>query len=202
MNLKPKSFSLLTVIIVATALFLYTTYRTNSSIAADTVVSQMVDTQRTYITNNIKPYKLGDVARIHVFEDIYLASQPKPEDFAQAKRIGVKTVINLRHAAEIKDFDEKQVVESEGMIYINIPFLDPAELTDTVFDMVRKHLKSAVRPILLHCASANRVGAVWLPYRVLDGGLIYDEALAEAKTVGLRSPAYESNAREYIEKRR
>ena len=42
---------------------------------------------------------------------------------------------------------------------------------------------------------------MWLPWRVLDGGLSYDEALAEAKTVGLKSPLYEEKAREYIERR-
>jgi hypothetical protein len=41
--------------------------------------------------------------------------------------------------------------------------------------------KPGERPLLLHCASANRVGAVWLAHRVLDGGLSYDAALREAE---------------------
>jgi uncharacterized protein (TIGR01244 family) len=153
-------------------------------------------------TEKLEPYECGTITRLHTLGGVFLASQPKPEDIVQAKKGGVKTVINLRHAAEIKDFDEKQVVEAEGLAYLNFPFEGPAELTDAVFDTVREHLKTAVRPILLHCSSANRVGAVWLPYRVLDGGLSYDEALSEAKTVGLKSPDYEKKAREYIEKHR
>jgi hypothetical protein len=35
---------------------------------------------------------------------------------------------------------------------------------------------------------------------VLDGGLAYEAALAEAKTVGLKLPAYEEKARDYIER--
>lgn len=151
-------------------------------------------------TEKLEPYECGAITRLHTLGGVFLASQPKQEYFAQAKKGGVKTVINLRHAAEIKDFDEKQVVEDEGMLYVNLPFEGPVELTDSVFDTVRDHLKTAARPILLHCSSANRVGAVWLPYRVLDGGLTYDQALAEAKTVGLKSPDYEERAREYIEK--
>ena len=157
---------------------------------------------RAITTEKLEPSECGTITRLHTLGGVFLASQPKPEDFAQAKKDGVKTVINLRQAAEIKDFDEKQVVEAEGLLYVNLPFERPAELTDAVFDTVREHLKTAKRPILLHCGSANRVGAVWLPYRVLDGGLTYDEALEEAKTVGLKSPDYQEKAREYIERHR
>ncbi len=139
---------------------------------------------------------------MHTLNGIYLAGQPAPADFAQARKDGVKTVINLRHPAEIKEFDEEQVVEAEGLHYVSIPFKEPEELTDAVFDAVRHQLKTAPRPILMHCGSANRVGAVWLPYRVLDGGLTYEEALAEAKTVGLKSSDYENTARTYIEAHR
>ena len=78
----------------------------------------------------------------------------------------------------------------------SLPLCVPRE----VFDQAREQLKTAERPILLHCASANRVGAVWLPYRVLDGGLSWDHALAEAKTVGLKSPDYEAKAKDYIQR--
>jgi ubiquinone/menaquinone biosynthesis C-methylase UbiE len=51
---------------------------------------------------------------------------------------------------------------------------------------------------MLHCGSANRVGAVWLTYRVLDQGVPIETAIEEAKTIGLRSPEYEAKARDYI----
>jgi uncharacterized protein (TIGR01244 family) len=153
-------------------------------------------------TESLEPYECGSITRMHTLGGVFLASQPQPDDFAQAKKGGVRTVINLRHESEIRGFDEKQVVESEGMTYINLPWNGLDELTDDVFDRSRELLGSAERPILLHCASANRVGAVWLPYRVLDGGLSWDAALAEAKTVGLKSSAeYEAKAKAYIERR-
>jgi uncharacterized protein (TIGR01244 family) len=153
-------------------------------------------------TEKLEPYECGTITRLHTLGGVFLASQPKPEDLAQAKKGGVRTVINLRHPAEIKDFDEEKVVKAEGLAYISIPFEGPAELTDAVFDRVRETLKSAERPILLHCSSANRVGAVWIPYRVLDGGLSWDAAVAEAKTVGLKSPDYEKRAKEYVESKK
>ena len=56
------------------------------------------------------------------------------------------------------------------------------------------------RPALVHCGSANRVGAVYLPWRVLDGGLSVEDALAEAKVVGLKTPMYETKALDYIKR--
>lgn len=152
-------------------------------------------------TDKLEPYECGTITRLHTLGGVFLASQPKAEDFAQAKKGGVKTVINLRHASEIKDFNEQKVVEDEGLAYINLPWDGPAELTDEVFDKAREHLRTAERPILLHCSSANRVGAVWLPHRVLDGGLSWDDALAEAKIVGLKSADYEAKAKDYIKRR-
>ena len=146
----------------------------------------------------LAPAKIGSIGRVHTLGGVFLAVQPREEDFAQAKQAGIKTVVNLRHAGEIAGFDEQQVVEAQGLAYINLPWNGPDELTDEVFDKAREQLKTAERPILLHCATANRVGAVWLPYRVLDGGVSWDDALTEAKTIGLRSTPYEAKAKDYI----
>ena len=76
------------------------------------------------------------------------------------------------------------------MTYINVAWNGPADLADgDVFNHYRELLNEVERPVLLHCASANRVGTVWLPWRVIDQGIEFDEALAEAKAVGLRNPA-------------
>ncbi len=150
----------------------------------------------------LAPAQCGSIAQLHSFGSVLLASQPESADFALLQQRGVKTVINLRRPTELKDFDEKQVVESAGMVYVNLPIGGPTDLNDALFDALRAELKTAARPILVHCASANRVGAVWLPYRVLDGGLSYEAALAEAKTVGLSNGALEAKAREYIERHR
>jgi uncharacterized protein (TIGR01244 family) len=149
-------------------------------------------------TDKLEPYECGTITRLHTYGGVFLASQPKPEDFEQAKKGGVKTVINLRHEAEIKEFNEPETVTNLGLRYINLPWDGPDELTDQVFDESRKLLNNTERPILLHCSSANRVGAVWLAWRALDGGLSVEEAAAEAKVVGLKSPPYEEKARDYV----
>jgi len=142
--------------------------------------------------------QLGQIAQLHVFDGIYLAGQPEPQDFALAKEAGVRTVLNIRHPAELGDFDEEAHVIGLGLEYVSLPWGKPEELTDEVFDRYRELLEDSERPVLLHCGSANRVGAVWIPWRVLDGGLSFEAALEEAKTIGLRTPAYEERAAAYV----
>jgi uncharacterized protein (TIGR01244 family) len=153
-------------------------------------------------TEKLEPYACGEIARLHTLGGVFLASQPAADDLRQAEKGGVRTVINLRRADERVGFDEGKLVKSLGLEYVHYPFNGADEMTDDVIDHLRELLDTVERPILLHCGSANRVGAVWLPYRVLDGGLTYEAALTEAKTVGLMSPAYEERARDYIASRK
>jgi len=147
----------------------------------------------------LMPAECGTTPNVHAFGDIWLAGQPSAADFALAEEQGVKTVITLRKDGEL-EWNEVQVVSELGMTYVGLPWNGPDELDDEVFARSRHLLSKAERPILLHCGSANRVGALWLPWRVLDGGLGVEEALAEARTIGMRTPAYEELALDYIER--
>lgn len=145
--------------------------------------------------------ELGGAPNVNALNGVYLAGQPQPEDFRKSGADGIKTVVSLRQPDEL-DWDEAAIVQQVGMEYLSIPFQSPKSLTDEVFDEVRRVLNDKKkRPMILHCHSANRVGAVWLVHRVLDGGVAYAKALAEAKQVGLRLPAYEQKAKVYIKRR-
>ncbi|GIK35919.1 MAG: hypothetical protein BroJett010_24780 [Gammaproteobacteria bacterium] len=141
---------------------------------------------------------LGSIA-VHEIGGILVAGQPTAADLALARGEGIHRVINLRHASEPAGFDEPAEAARLGLEYISLPWSGPDELTDTVFDEVRALLRESPRPLLFHCASGNRVAAVWLPWRVLDEGADWDSALAEAQQLGLRSPALEARARAYVD---
>ena len=166
------------------------------------VLAGCESSHKAVMTDKLEPYQCGTVQRLHTYQGVFLASQPQPDDFEQAKKGGVKTVINLRTRDEIKEFDEEFVVKSLGLEYHNVPISGADDLTDGKFDETRKLLKDVDRPVLLHCASSNRVGAVWLAYRALDGGLSIEEAKAEAKIVGLKSPALEAKAIDYVKRKK
>jgi protein tyrosine phosphatase (PTP) superfamily phosphohydrolase (DUF442 family) len=146
----------------------------------------------------LEPAALGSTENVHRFGDIWLAGQPGKDALEIAKELPIRTVVNLRKKSEI-DWDEEAAVRALGMIYRNVAFQTPEELTDAVFDAARRALTSKENePILLHCASANRVGTIWLAHRVLDDGLAFEDALREAEAVGLKSPALRDKAKEYI----
>lgn len=143
----------------------------------------------------------GSIKKISKVGQLYLAGQPSAEDYAQIKERGVKTVIDLRKDEEQRGFDEAKVVSEQGMTYVQIPWGSADELTDAKLDAMREALRTAERPLLMKCGSSNRVGAGWLAYRVLDEGVPVEQALAEAKEVGMRTPAYETKSLDYIKSR-
>lgn len=151
------------------------------------------------VTSTIEAVSIGGMKKLHQVGNVYLGSQPAAEDLRLLKQNGLGTVINLRHTSEQGGFDEKEAVENLGMQYIHIPFNGEGELTDEVFTEVIGSLSELEEPALMHCASSNRVGAVWMAFRIKEHGLEYDAALEEARTAGLRSEAYIERVREYID---
>ena len=143
---------------------------------------------------------LGNMQPVHALGDIYLAGQPTPQDLLLFKQGGIKTVVTLRKPGEVP-WDEAAAVSQQGMKFVSVPFQRPAELKTEVFEKVLKVLRDKERgPTVLHCGSANRVGAIWYAYRVLDDKLSPEAALKEAKVVGLRTPGYIVEAQAYVKK--
>lgn len=146
----------------------------------------------------IEPATCGSVTNLHRIGDVYVAGKPSVEDYPLIKEMGIRTVLNIRVDSETPDVDEAALVRAQGMDYVHVPWNGPEQLNDDKLDAMRKALRQAKRPILFHCGSGNRVGAGWLAYRVLDEGVALESALAEVKTFGLKTPAYETITLDYI----
>ena len=155
------------------------------------------------VTETVEPYTCGAIPNLHIQGGVMLAGQPTADDLRAAAELGVRTVLDVRTPGELKDFDEPALVGELGMVYRNFGFRSPDQLTDEVFDGVRALLADpAAAPILFHCGSANRVGAVWLAHRVLDEGVELEAAVEQAHAVGLRSAELEARALAYIASKR
>ena len=149
----------------------------------------------------IEEAELGSTRNVHRFGNIWLAGQPTPEDFAEAKSRGIDTVISLRQASEI-DWDEAAKLKELGLNFHPFPLASPESLTNDVLDRAIGLMDSKREAgTLLHCGSANRVGAIWMAHRVVNDGISLDAAIEEAKAVGLRTPAYQERAIEYIKRK-
>jgi uncharacterized protein (TIGR01244 family) len=120
----------------------------------------------------------------------------------ELKKLGFNAIVNLRReqepGADIPG--AKAAAAQAGLKYIHLPFdsanPDP-KLADTFIAAVTD---TANQPVYIHCASANRVGALWLIKRVLVDRWDVPRATEEAEAIGLTNPGLKKYALDYIEK--
>jgi uncharacterized protein (TIGR01244 family) len=96
---------------------------------------------------------------------------------------GYKMVIDLRTEAETKG-TEKFAITSSGMNYLNIPVNEARGISRQSLNLFSMALSSAKGPVLVHCITGNRAGAIWAAYR-LHQGAPWETALAEGKASGM-----------------
>lgn len=122
-----------------------------------------------------------------VFDDVYSAGQPTEAELAALAHKGVRTIINLRHPSEASDFNEEEVVAAMGMHYVGIPVTGAQDLTPETITRFSWELDAArLRgQVLVHCGSANRVGAVVALEQAWVQGEDSGSALAAGRAAGL-----------------
>jgi uncharacterized protein (TIGR01244 family) len=119
-------------------------------------------------------------------EGVTSAGQPDEEALEVFADAGYATVIDLRGTEEDRGFDEAAVVEDLGLHYVNMPIGDKDAIS---FDNARKLdelLEQYPGPVLVHCGSGNRVGALLALRASLDGA-DDEKALALGLEGGLTS---------------
>jgi uncharacterized protein (TIGR01244 family) len=137
---------------------------------------------------------------MRVSSDFCTGGQPRIEHFAALKAEGVKSVLNLRTPGEYDAEEERRAVEAAGLKYFNVPVVYRAPTFDQVAEFLRLTDDVSNRPMFVHCTAAIRVGAFWMIRRVVRDGWTWDNALAEARKVGLVNAAHlEEFAKNYIE---
>ncbi len=93
-------------------------------------------------------------------EGVLTGGQPTDEQFAALRDAGFATVINLRQPSERGNRDEAEMIAELGMAYVSIPVDGKAGLTEENAAALAAALDGAAGPVLLHCGSGNRVGAL------------------------------------------
>lgn len=117
------------------------------------------------------------------------------KSFAKLGELGFKTVINL-NTAEEGATHEGETARAASLTYISIPVATRAPSPAQVVEFSEYVNDPKYYPILVHCISANRVGAMWALYRAANGvppGI----AVQEGRTVGLK-PSRESAVRKQL----
>lgn len=115
-----------------------------------------------------------------VNENYYRGSQPDAAEFQDLKRLGVKTVIDLR-----KDRVEEasEWARAAGLQYVNIPLTTKRPATDTqTAGFLQLVNNPANWPVFVHCKGGrHRTGEMTAIYRISHDGWTGDQAYAEMK---------------------
>jgi len=107
---------------------------------------------------------------------------------------GFNTVLDLRTEPE-GTLQEKALLGDAGIAYYNIPIGKAAPTSNEVQQFAEIVENPEYGPLLIHCASANRVGTLWAMYR-LNRGVPLEIALQEGRTIGMK-PSREVNVTNY-----
>ena len=142
---------------------------------------------------NPNPSQPTDVAKtelakemIQLNESLSVATtQLSPNQLKQVTQAGYQSVLNLRSPNEPGFLEnEQQLVESVGLQYAHIP-VNPAQITDSLTDQVLVTIGQLKKPILIHCKSGVRSGAMALIFMAQNEGLTADRALSISKELGI-----------------
>jgi uncharacterized protein (TIGR01244 family) len=119
-------------------------------------------------------------------EHVLIGGQPDEAALRQAADAGIQAVVNLRGEGEQVDFDESALVSELGMEYYWLPIAAPADLAPEnvqAFDRILDAVGD--RPVLMHCSSGNRVGALFALHAGMYQGMEVEAAIERGRAHGL-----------------
>ncbi|HET8671625.1 MAG TPA: protein tyrosine phosphatase family protein [Candidatus Saccharimonadales bacterium] len=178
---------------------LYLILAVNTVLSASSFAFNLQQTGRERL-EQIEQALHTDVPRILCISDSFATGgQPSEQGFSKLAANGFRSVLNLRTAAEGVDLEkERTLVEKSGMRYLHIPVVGSAPRAEQADEFIRVVKEKAYHPMLIHCGSANRVGAFMMIYRVVEQGWSEEKAEEEAVKIGLRSEELKKFAKDYI----
>jgi len=146
-----------------------------------------------------KPTVAGVTNFARLESTIACAGATTPAGVAEVKKLGYKTIINLRQASEAgAEVDAEAVAaKTEGVKYFHLP-VNSASPDPAIVDQFLSAVgEPANQPVFVHCASGNRAAALWMIKRLVVDGWDADRASTEATALGLTNPALKTCAMDY-----
>lgn len=129
---------------------------------------------------------LGVPYTFHPGGEIIGAGQPHATQWPQLAAAGIRHVINLRPEAEQPGEDEAAQVAAAGMRYHHLPIGSAEDFSPAAVRALDAMLADADgAPVLLHCATSNRVGALMALRAGWLQGADPDAAVAVGRDYGM-----------------
>ncbi len=146
-----------------------------------------------------KPAVAGVTNFAKLESTIACAGATTPAGVGEVKKLGYRTIINLRQASEPgADVEAEAAAAKEiGINFVHLP-LNGSQPDPAVVDQFLVAVGDpANQPVFVHCASGNRAAALWMIKRLVVDGWDADKASTEATALGLTSPALKTFAMDY-----
>jgi uncharacterized protein (TIGR01244 family) len=138
------------------------------------------------IPATLDPALMGPYTRLQ--PGLAAAGRPSAAALDKLREWGFKTVVNLRAPEEEGVAEEEAAVKAAGLRYVSVPVTPETFTLADVVQVERVLANRRAAPVLLHCSSSNRVGAVWAAIQFRKGRP-YEEAEAQGVAAGLSSPS-------------
>ncbi|HEY7410446.1 MAG TPA: sulfur transferase domain-containing protein [Vicinamibacteria bacterium] len=122
---------------------------------------------------------------------------PSAAALAGLTALGFRTVIDLRTAQE-GTAEEKAAATAAGLRYVGVPVTPATFRLEDVLEVAKVLDDPSALPVLVHCSSSNRVGAVWAVLRAREGA-DREQALREGEAAGLKSEAMREAVRRVLD---
>ena len=137
----------------------------------------------------------------HPQPGVLFGGQPTEAQLEAMAADGLSFVLDLRAEGENRGFDEPAALRSLDVPYLNLPVDAERMAQPETFERFIEAMENLDGPALVHCASGNRVGALYYAYLVAGKGEDREAARARAKENGLRSAALEKAVDRYLDSR-
>ncbi len=139
---------------------------------------------------------------------IVLADALTEEDVARLAKEGYRTILDLRAPTESPQGDvlavneERRAAGDAGLGYENVP-VSISEADEELVGRVGERIREAEKPLLVHCSSGKRAGAMTLMNLGVERGMSAGECLQHAASMGFdceSEPAMKSLVVGYLER--
>jgi len=121
-----------------------------------------------------------------VDDHVYRGAQPTEQGFKSLAKLGIKTIVDLRESGD-RSLVEEKMVRAAGMEYVAVPMNGmETPSNDKVVKVLALLEDTSTGPVFVHCKrGADRTGAVIACYRMEHDRWKNDQALTEAKSLGM-----------------
>ncbi|MCH7870654.1 MAG: redoxin domain-containing protein [Planctomycetes bacterium] len=146
-----------------------------------------------------EPVTLDGARNLTRAGDIYVSGVTTAAGLEALRARGVQTVLDLRLPEQVEP-DFAATVDNLGMNYLALPMQSAAMTDDQAQAFLDAMRKYGGQPLLIHCKSGNRSGAMYGVYVGARRKLDVEAAMTRARQAGLRNDKLAEAVRSYLER--